>query len=274
MASVISSPPSDVSIGRVPSPSPRRPPARPNTGRATVVSVGPHGMISIACGKGTTFRHIGSTLVDQPRIRLPLTLPLTRPCPLPGAASVDAVEQVLGSAAPDLPDDVAAHLVRRYGSFSHEILARGSEDPALLNAYTRTARTSGRRWSTRSNGNGHASATTFSGGGPRSPFGVSLRQKSGGGSRTSSNRTQRRSPRRLRERRRGGASAVEWRAACSRRRRPARRHSSRTDRVVADGTRRDGRGDVWCLHIVMSHDVGSRSTGGRRDSRGPVGRGR
>jgi glycerol-3-phosphate dehydrogenase len=100
--------------------------------RETVVSVGRGGMISIAGGKWTTFRDIGRKVLAQLRTRLPQASPGPVNAPLPGAASPDAVEHVLTRAVPELPADVAAHLARHYGSVSHELLALGLEDPALL----------------------------------------------------------------------------------------------------------------------------------------------
>lgn len=100
--------------------------------RETVVSVGRGGMISIAGGKWTTFRDIGRKVLAHLRTRLPQAAPGPVNAPLPGAASPEAVEHVLLRAAPELPGDVAAHLARHYGSVSHELLALGLENPALL----------------------------------------------------------------------------------------------------------------------------------------------
>nr|WP_198009105.1 glycerol-3-phosphate dehydrogenase/oxidase [Saccharomonospora saliphila] len=100
--------------------------------RETVVSVGRGGMVSIAGGKWTTFRDIGRRILAHLSPRLPQARPDTGITPLPGAARPDAVEHVLGNAAPELPHDVAAHLARHYGSVSHEVLALGLDEPALL----------------------------------------------------------------------------------------------------------------------------------------------
>ncbi len=100
--------------------------------RETVVSTGPGGMVSVAGGKWTTFRDIGRQVLARLRTRLPQALPDRRAAPLPGAAQPEAVRQVLSGTVPELPADVAAHLARHYGSVSHEILALGTADPALL----------------------------------------------------------------------------------------------------------------------------------------------
>lgn len=101
--------------------------------RETVITVGPHGMISVAGGKWTTFRRIGGAVLDS-IWELFASAPITSggSAPLPGACHAPHVSRVLQSAAPQLPDQVATHLARHYGTMSHDILALGMEDSALL----------------------------------------------------------------------------------------------------------------------------------------------
>ncbi|MCP2258595.1 glycerol-3-phosphate dehydrogenase [Streptoalloteichus tenebrarius] len=107
-----------------------------NAKRETVITVGSGGMLSVAGGKWTTFRKIGGTVLA--RVAAQLGMPgldkaLDRPAaPLPGAAQPDSVSRVLLAAAPELPDDVAAHLATHYGTHSHEVVALAAADPALL----------------------------------------------------------------------------------------------------------------------------------------------
>jgi glycerol-3-phosphate dehydrogenase len=90
--------------------------------RETVVTEGRGGMLSVAGGKWTTFRHIGRTVMDklaelpghpladdmQPMRSLP------RHAPLPGFAA-----------------DTARHLASHYGSLAFDIARLANEDPAL-----------------------------------------------------------------------------------------------------------------------------------------------
>jgi glycerol-3-phosphate dehydrogenase len=104
--------------------------------RETVVTIGPHGLVSVAGGKWTTFRQIGLSVLDHVRPLLPLAEVRRkadrRAIPLPGAARPETVTRILEASAPDLPGDVIAHLVRHYGTYSHQLLALGVRDPSLL----------------------------------------------------------------------------------------------------------------------------------------------
>ncbi|MEU0687256.1 glycerol-3-phosphate dehydrogenase/oxidase [Streptomyces uncialis] len=111
--------------------------------RETVVSEGRGGMLSVAGGKWTTFRHIGRTIVNklavlpgrplgedmEPMSSLPKRLPL------PGVANPQAVAHRLlvdgGTPGPRMAADTAKHLATHYGSLSFEIARLANEDPAL-----------------------------------------------------------------------------------------------------------------------------------------------
>jgi glycerol-3-phosphate dehydrogenase len=101
--------------------------------RETVISVGPQGLITVAGGKWTTFRRIAATVLETVRQALP-SAPLAPqgPAPLPGVAQAAPVSRVLQASAAELPANVADHLARHYGTLSHDILALGMLDPALL----------------------------------------------------------------------------------------------------------------------------------------------
>ncbi|MBY8880490.1 glycerol-3-phosphate dehydrogenase/oxidase [Actinacidiphila acidipaludis] len=111
--------------------------------RETVVTEGRGGMLSVAGGKWTTFRHIGRTVMNklaelpghplaedmEPMSQLP------RHAPLPGFASPDAVTHRLlvdGVApGPRMAADTARHLATHYGSLAFDIARLANEDPSL-----------------------------------------------------------------------------------------------------------------------------------------------
>ncbi|BBA96179.1 putative glycerol-3-phosphate dehydrogenase [Actinacidiphila reveromycinica] len=111
--------------------------------RETVVTEGRGGMLSVAGGKWTTFRHIGRTVMAklaelpghpladdmEPLSRLP------KRAPLPGFASREAVAHrlVVDGAAPGprMAADTAGHLAGHYGSLAFDIARLANEDPAL-----------------------------------------------------------------------------------------------------------------------------------------------
>lgn len=111
--------------------------------RETVVTEGRGGMLSVAGGKWTTFRHIGRTVMAklaalpghplgdamEPMDRLPKRLPL------PGIASPGAVTHRLladgAGSGPRLSADTARHLATHYGSLAFDITRLAEEDPAL-----------------------------------------------------------------------------------------------------------------------------------------------
>lgn len=107
--------------------------------RETVVSQGRGGMLSVAGGKWTTYRHIGRTVVEA--LRKVSSVPLgesmadpLRTVPLPGLASPDAVTQRLiidrepGARVDPL---VARHLATHYGSLAMDIAALVRDRPEL-----------------------------------------------------------------------------------------------------------------------------------------------
>jgi glycerol-3-phosphate dehydrogenase len=107
--------------------------------RETVISQGRHGMLSVAGGKWTTYRHIGEVVLDT-LAGLPgypaggdlATIPPV--IPLPGIASSDAVahrlelDRELGS---PIEPDVARHLASHYGSVAFDVARLIRDDPAL-----------------------------------------------------------------------------------------------------------------------------------------------
>ncbi|MFE0138732.1 glycerol-3-phosphate dehydrogenase/oxidase [Streptomyces sp. NPDC059037] len=114
--------------------------------RETVVTEGAGGMLSVAGGKWTTFRHIGRTVMKkleslpgQPlgasdENFVPISQ-LQKRLPLPGIANPRAVAHRLlvdGPApGPRMAADTAKHLATHYGSLSFDIARLANEDPAL-----------------------------------------------------------------------------------------------------------------------------------------------
>ncbi|MGI5141193.1 MULTISPECIES: FAD-dependent oxidoreductase [unclassified Streptomyces] len=111
--------------------------------RETVVTEGRGGMLSVAGGKWTTFRHIGRTVMKkleslpgrplgddfEPISTLPKRLPL------PGIANPRAVAHRLvvdGPApGPRMAPDTAKHLATHYGSLAFDIARLANENPEL-----------------------------------------------------------------------------------------------------------------------------------------------
>ncbi|MER0444717.1 glycerol-3-phosphate dehydrogenase/oxidase [Streptomyces sp. Edi4] len=114
--------------------------------RETVVTEGRGGMLSVAGGKWTTFRHIGRTVMKKLE-QLPGhplgtyaegSVPISQlpgKMPLPGIANPRAVAHRLmvdGPApGPRMAADTARHLATHYGSLSFDIARLASEDAAL-----------------------------------------------------------------------------------------------------------------------------------------------
>ncbi|MCH7230851.1 glycerol-3-phosphate dehydrogenase/oxidase [Glycomyces sp. L485] len=111
--------------------------------RETVVTEGKGGMLSVAGGKWTTFRHIGRTVMSKlaavpghslARRMEPLS-ELPKRLPLPGVANPHAVEHRLlgdgGGPDPHLGEDTAKHLATHYGSLSFDIARLAGEHPEL-----------------------------------------------------------------------------------------------------------------------------------------------
>ncbi|GAA3100520.1 FAD-dependent oxidoreductase [Streptomyces rectiviolaceus] len=111
--------------------------------RETVVTEGAGGMLSVAGGKWTTFRHIGRTVMKKlealPGHPLgddyePISQ-LQKRLPLPGIANPRAVAHRLlvdGPApGPRMAADTAKHLATHYGSLSFDIARLANENPEL-----------------------------------------------------------------------------------------------------------------------------------------------
>ncbi|MEV7615573.1 glycerol-3-phosphate dehydrogenase/oxidase [Streptomyces sp. NPDC089799] len=110
--------------------------------RETVVTEGRGGMLSVAGGKWTTYRHIGRVVMDK-LAKLPGS-PLTedmepvkslvRRVPLPGVANPNAVaHRLLVDRDPGMRMDplTARHLASHYGSLAFDIARLVNEDPSL-----------------------------------------------------------------------------------------------------------------------------------------------
>lgn len=111
--------------------------------RETVVTEGRGGMLSVAGGKWTTFRHIGRTVMKklqalpgrplgedfEPIASLPKRLPL------PGVANPRAVAHRLlvdrPAPGPRMAPDTARHLATHYGSLAFDIARLANDDPEL-----------------------------------------------------------------------------------------------------------------------------------------------
>ncbi|MFF2506648.1 FAD-dependent oxidoreductase [Streptomyces sp. NPDC058067] len=111
--------------------------------RETVVTEGRGGMLSVAGGKWTTFRHIGRTVMKkleslpghplgedfEPVRELPKRIPL------PGVANPRAVAHRLlvdnPAPGPRMAADTARHLATHYGSLAFDIARLANEDAAL-----------------------------------------------------------------------------------------------------------------------------------------------
>ncbi|AEW97515.1 MULTISPECIES: glycerol-3-phosphate dehydrogenase/oxidase [Streptomycetaceae] len=110
--------------------------------RETVVTEGRGGMLSVAGGKWTTYRHIGRTVMDK-LAKLPghplrgdmqPVGDLVRRVPLPGVANPNAVaHRLLVDREPGtrLEPETARHLATHYGALSFDIARLVNEDPAL-----------------------------------------------------------------------------------------------------------------------------------------------
>jgi glycerol-3-phosphate dehydrogenase len=111
--------------------------------RETVVTEGRGGMLSVAGGKWTTFRHIGRTVMKKlealPGRPLgedfePISS-LPRKLPLPGIANPRAVAHRLlvdrPAPGPRMAADTARHLATHYGSLAFDIARLANENPEL-----------------------------------------------------------------------------------------------------------------------------------------------
>ncbi|MFJ6215911.1 glycerol-3-phosphate dehydrogenase/oxidase [Streptomyces sp. NPDC092296] len=107
--------------------------------RETVVSEGRGGMLSVAGGKWTTYRHIGRTVLEKLRQTPGAGLAqdiadFPRTVPLPGVGAPGAVahrllaDQASGGGMEPL---VARHLASHYGTFAFDLARLIAADPAL-----------------------------------------------------------------------------------------------------------------------------------------------
>jgi glycerol-3-phosphate dehydrogenase len=107
--------------------------------RETVVTEGRGGMLSVAGGKWTTYRHIGRTVVEKlaqvPGAGLAADMaPIPRTVPLPGVGTPNAVaHRLLIDREPGSRMDplVARHLATHYGTLSFDIAHLVDDDPRL-----------------------------------------------------------------------------------------------------------------------------------------------
>ncbi|WP_017585021.1 glycerol-3-phosphate dehydrogenase/oxidase [Nocardiopsis ganjiahuensis] len=107
--------------------------------RETVVSQGRGGMLSVAGGKWTTYRHIGRAVLEELRkvSAVPLAEDMADPLrtvPLPGLASPDAVAQRLiidREPGARLDPLIARHLASHYGSLAMDIASLVRAEPGL-----------------------------------------------------------------------------------------------------------------------------------------------
>ncbi|SDE13918.1 glycerol-3-phosphate dehydrogenase/oxidase [Glycomyces harbinensis] len=111
--------------------------------RETVVTEGRGGMLSVAGGKWTTFRHIGRTVMKKLAAmpgyslgsRMEPMHDLPQRLPLPGIANPHAVEHRLlsegGAPLEHLGEDTAKHLATHYGSIAFDIARLAGEHPEL-----------------------------------------------------------------------------------------------------------------------------------------------
>lgn len=97
------------------------------------------GLISIAGGKYTTYRVMAKDAVDAAAEDLgPIKDSVTENVPLIGAEGYQAMVNLTSELAHEtgLPEWRIDHLLGRYGSKLHEVLALGEEDPSLLEPVT------------------------------------------------------------------------------------------------------------------------------------------
>ncbi|MFG2438108.1 glycerol-3-phosphate dehydrogenase C-terminal domain-containing protein, partial [Streptomyces sp. NPDC048508] len=111
--------------------------------RETVVTEGRGGMLSVAGGKWTTFRHIGRTVLKKLEMLPGHPLgegiepisELPKKMPLPGIANPRAVAHRLlidqPADGPRMAADTARHLSTHYGSLAFDIARLANENPEL-----------------------------------------------------------------------------------------------------------------------------------------------
>jgi glycerol-3-phosphate dehydrogenase len=100
--------------------------------RETVFTRGPHGMLSVAGGKLTTYRRIALDALETLRSELGFAPLDRRPRPLPGAADPNPVAADLARSYPELGAAACAQLAHLYGTLAGEVLAPARDDRDLL----------------------------------------------------------------------------------------------------------------------------------------------
>ena len=99
--------------------------------RETAILVGSGGMLTVAGGKLTTYRHIALDALEHLAPTLGLGRLDRRPVPLPGATDAANVAARLVRGW-DLEPVVAAHLAHFYGSRADHVLGLAADRPELL----------------------------------------------------------------------------------------------------------------------------------------------
>jgi glycerol-3-phosphate dehydrogenase len=92
----------------------------------------PNGLVVVAGGKLTTYRHMAEEIVDHvvERLRDMGWAEGVRPCstegrPLPGTPETETVQELAKRLTAHVPEDVAQHLVFNYGARAEQVLASG-----------------------------------------------------------------------------------------------------------------------------------------------------
>jgi glycerol-3-phosphate dehydrogenase len=106
--------------------------------RETAFLVGKGGMLTVAGGKLTTYRHIAFDALEHVATELGISDLDRRPVPLPGATHAANVTARLVTRW-SLEPAVAAHLAHFYGSRADSVLALATERPELLERVHRDA---------------------------------------------------------------------------------------------------------------------------------------
>jgi glycerol-3-phosphate dehydrogenase len=96
--------------------------------RETIVSRGPHGMVSVAGGKLTTFRQIAVSVLEAVGAPRPVLPALA----LPGAGDVGAIAADLQGRLPGVGEEAAVLLARTYGTQAVSVLEHAENEPDAL----------------------------------------------------------------------------------------------------------------------------------------------
>jgi glycerol-3-phosphate dehydrogenase len=96
--------------------------------RETIVTRGPHGMVSVAGGKLTTFRQIAVSVLGAVGVPRPVLPALA----LPGAGHIGEIAAELQRRWPEVGDGTAALLARTYGTQAASVLDHAESEPDAL----------------------------------------------------------------------------------------------------------------------------------------------